>query len=118
VRLTAVKIVSLAVASGVLVCAVAISACGLGGSADAAGPACPTAAFQVSLVSAIGGEPTPLAAARWFARHGGVAHVPASGWQLAREDGGAATVRSGLVTLHVIEGPDGTWQVDGGSTCT
>ena len=29
-----------------------------------------------------------------------------------------ATVRSGPVTLHVVQGPDRTWQVDSGSWCS
>jgi hypothetical protein len=58
-----------------------------------------------------------MAAAEWFADHGGVAGVPSSGWQVDSSEAAGATLRSGDVTLHVLQGPDGTWQVDSGRRC-
>jgi hypothetical protein len=43
--------------------------------------------------------------------------VPQSGWQEDGADGAGVTVGSGEVTVHVVQGPDQTWQVDSGSTC-
>jgi hypothetical protein len=74
--------------------------------------------FAVSLVSDRGGRPTPTAAAVWFARHGAVAGVPFGGWREVSRNGGGRTVESGSFTLHVIQGPDRTWQVDSGSRCS
>jgi hypothetical protein len=73
--------------------------------------------FALSLASDRDGQPTPIAAAAWFARHGGVAGLPAEGWRQITRSGGAATVQSGAVTLHVVRGPDRTWQVDSGTRC-
>jgi hypothetical protein len=113
----------------ILACLLAASACGSGSAHPAAAqapataatarPACASGpAFALSLVSDRGGQPTPVAAAAWFARHGGVAGVPARGWRQASRQGRDATVRSGLVTLHAVQGPDRTWQVDSGSWCS
>jgi hypothetical protein len=38
-------------------------------------------------------------------------------WWASRQ-GRDATVRSGPVTLHAVQGPDRTWQVDSGSWCS
>jgi hypothetical protein len=87
-------------------------------STPAAGASCRTGSgFALSLVSDRGGQPTPVEAAYWFARHGGVPAMPVTGWQLAGRSGTSATVKSGDVTLHAIQGPDGTWQVDSGEQC-
>jgi len=114
----------------ILACLLAASACGSGSAppapAQAARAAVATArsacasgsAFALSLVSDRGGQPNPVAAAAWFARHGGVAGVPDRGWREAGRHGRGATVRSGPVTLHVVQGPDRTWQVDSGSWCS
>ena len=114
----------------ILACLLAASACGSGSAHPAAAqvapataatarPACASGpAFALSLVSDRGGQPTPVAAAAWFARHGGVAGVPDRGWREAGRHGRGATVRSGPVTLHVVQGPDRTWQVDSGSWCS
>jgi hypothetical protein len=40
--------------------------------------------------------------------------VPKIGWQEVHTGGAEATVQSQGVQLHVIEGPDQTWQVDSG----
>jgi hypothetical protein len=117
----------------ILACLLAASACGSGSAHPAATQAAQTApataatarptcasgsAFALSLVSDRGGQPTPVAAAAWFARHGGVAGVPARGWRQASRHGRDAAVRSGPVTVHAVQGPDRTWQVDSGSWCS
>lgn len=98
-----------------------LSALRLEGSATpaVASPASATtcSGFALSLVSDRGGQPTPVAAAEWFTGHGGVAGLPQSGWREDGQDETGATVRSGAVTLHVVRGPDQTWQVDSGSQC-
>lgn len=43
--------------------------------------------------------------------------IPAEGWRQVSRSGTGATVESGAVTLHVIQGPDRTWQVDSGNRC-
>jgi hypothetical protein len=88
-------------------------------TAATARPACANgSAFALSLVSDRGGQPTPVAAAAWFARHGGVAGVPARGWREVGRHGRGATVLSGPIVLHVVQGPDRTWQVDSGNWCS
>jgi hypothetical protein len=74
-------------------------------------------AFALTLASDRGGQPTPTAAAQWLARHGAIAGIPLDGWQPVSQGDAEASVRSGAVVLHVIEGPDQTWQVDGGQHC-
>jgi hypothetical protein len=93
-------------------------------AADAPSPASATTStcgggsgFAVSLVSDRGGLPTPVRAAQWFASHGGVPGIPAGGWREISRDDGNALVASGSVRLHVIQGPDRTWQVDSGERC-
>jgi hypothetical protein len=73
--------------------------------------------FALSLASDRGGQRSPVRAASWFARHGGVPGIPHSGWRQVSRIGKAAVVKSGMVTLHVIQGPDRTWQVDSGHFC-
>jgi hypothetical protein len=68
-------------------------------------------------VSTTGGQPTPIRAAYWFAVYGGVPAIPRTGWLQASRSGTSAVVRSGHVTLDVIQGPDRTWQVDSGEIC-
>jgi hypothetical protein len=78
----------------------------------AAGSSCADGSgFALSLVSDRGGQPTPASAAAWFARHGGLTGIPAEGWRQVSRSGSSVTVESGAVTLHVIQGPDQTWQV-------
>jgi hypothetical protein len=107
----------------------AIAACGSDAApaarapvVHAAGSSCAHGSgFAVSLASDRGGQPTPAAAAAWFARHGGLTGIPAQGWRQVSGggsgSGSGATVESGAVTLHVIQGPDRTWQVDSGNRC-
>jgi len=81
--------------------------------------ACPRrTGFELSLVRDRGGRPTPVAAARWFATHGGIRGIPQSGWRLKNENRGGATLASHRSVLYAVRGGDGTWQVDGGYTCT
>jgi 2-keto-4-pentenoate hydratase len=58
--------------------------------------------FSLSLASDHGGLPSPVAAAEWFADG---------------HDGSGVILRSGNVTLHAVQGPDTTWQVDSGRRC-
>jgi hypothetical protein len=74
--------------------------------------------FELSLVRDRGGRPTPVAAADWFARHGGIRGIPQGGWRLTNQNRGGATLISHQTVLHVVKGSDGTWQVDSGYTCT
>ena len=73
-------------------------------------PTCSAVAF--SLVSDRGGQSSPLEAAVWLAQHGSVPGVPKSGWKEVSAGKAEATVLSGGVHLHVIQGSDQTWQVD------
>jgi hypothetical protein len=73
--------------------------------------------FALSLVSDRGGQPTPVRAAKWFARHGGVSGIPVAGWREVGREGSSARVASGPVTVHVVQGTDRTWQVDSGQRC-
>lgn len=75
-------------------------------------PAC--SAFGLSLVSDRGGQSSPVTAADWFAQHGSVPGIPKIGWKEVRAGNAEATVQSEGVRLHVLEGPDQTWQVDSG----
>jgi hypothetical protein len=76
------------------------------------------ASFSLSLASNTGGQPSPLAAAEWFAQHGQVAGTPANGWHVVSQGTAEARVQSGAFELQVIEGPDQTWQViSGGQIC-
>jgi hypothetical protein len=127
VRQTSMALHPAAFGGCIMACLIAVSACGSGSARSAPVPviaapassACSSgSAFALSLVSDRGGQPTPVAAAAWFARRGGVAGVPAQGWREAGRHGRGATVRSGPVTLHVTQGPDRTWQVDSGSWCS
>ena len=115
---------------GVLACLMTASACGSAGPRDAESPVTATASsmpapshcapgsgFALSLVSNRHGQRTPLAAAIWFSAHGGVPAIPHSGWRVTSRSGAGATVESGSVTVHVIQGPDKTWQVDSGERC-
>ncbi len=72
--------------------------------------------FSLSLAKDSGGESSPITAAEWFAVHGGVwSDVPTTGWHLVGSPGPTTDVRSGSMTLQVLQGPDGTWQVESGS---
>jgi hypothetical protein len=65
--------------------------------------------FAVSIAAGARGRPTPVAAASWFARHGGgLPHMPVHGWRVVTRTHGAATVTSSSVTVHVVQGPDRT----------
>ena len=72
--------------------------------------------FSLSLVKDSGGESSPVTAAEWFAVHGGVwSDIPTTGWHLIGNPGSTTDVRSGSMTLQVLQGTDGTWQVESGS---
>ena len=103
---------------------IGISACG----AEVANTSSPSAsstpcsqhrAFSLSLVKDTGGETSPIAAAQWFATHGGVwSDIPTTGWSVTGSLGLSTSVQSGSFTLEVLHGPDGTWQVASGTDAT
>ena len=72
--------------------------------------------FALSLASDIGGQPTPAAAARWFAAHGGQ-DLPTHGWRVVGRDQDGVTLHAASSSVHVAQGSDGTWQVDSGTSC-
>ncbi len=95
-----------AIVGGIVAAAtLTLSSCGFGSCGD----------FSLSLASGTGGQSSPVAAATWFAVHGGVPGVPRSGWHETGRDQTGATVRTGGATLHAVQGPDRTWQIDSGS---
>ena len=110
-----------------LLVALPLSACGEDrpvrdqGAADARPAAdCPssrTDGFAVSLVSETGGAASPQAAAEAFVRTGSVWSGPTTGWTVTEQDGTTATVSADGSHLHVLQGPDASWQVDSGYRC-
>ena len=84
---------------------------------SAAGCASSTCAGFALSAADHGGQPTPVAAAEWFAAHPNTATVPRTGWEEAGHDDTGVVLRSGDATLHVIQGTDRTWQVDSGRQC-
>jgi hypothetical protein len=84
----------------------------------AAQPCAKGSGFELSLASDQDGQAGPVAAARWFAQHGGVAGIPAHGWRVTSRSAHAAVVTSGPLVLHAQQGSDGTWQIDSGYHCS
>jgi len=82
------------------------------GASSSPFPTC--SGFALSLASGRGGQSSPINAAVWFAQHGAVQGIPEGGWKEVSAGSAEATVQSGGVRLHVIQGPDQTWQVDSG----
>ena len=82
------------------------------GSGVSSSPFPTCSAVALSLVADQGGQSSPIEAAVWFAQHGAVPGVPKSGWKEVSAANAEATVLSGGVHLHVIQGSDQTWQVD------
>ena len=82
------------------------------GASSSLSPTC--SGFALSLVSDRGGQSSPINAALWFAQHGSVPGIPNAGWKEVSTGKAGATVQSGGVHLHVVQGPDQTWQVDSG----
>jgi hypothetical protein len=72
--------------------------------------------FELSLVSSVGGQPSPVAATEWDATHHAIPgfRLPTSGWQVVSRDSGGDNVRSDGYQVHAVQGPDGSWQVDSG----
>jgi hypothetical protein len=63
--------------------------------------------FALSLAKDSGGETSPITAAEWFAVHGGVwSDVPTTGWHVVGSLGPTTAVRSGSMTLQVLQGTD------------
>jgi hypothetical protein len=99
-----------------VVVVVAVVTAALVSAAGCASGNCP--GFAMSLAFDHGGQPTPVAAAEWFAAHRSeVATVPRTGWQEDSRDDSGVVLRSGDATLHAIQGTDKTWQVDSGRQC-
>ena len=73
--------------------------------------------FSLSLATDHGGQSSPVAAAEWFAGHGGVPGLPGSGWKEDGQDETGTAVRSGTFTLHAVQVTDATWMVDSGTSC-
>jgi hypothetical protein len=77
--------------------------------------------FELVLASPTGGSPSPEAAAQHqIARHTipGLTAPPTAAWEVLHREGREATVAAGTTTLQAIEGPDNTWQINGGTFCT
>lgn len=92
-----------------------VTAPGTGVDSSAASSPSPTcSAFALSLVSDRGGQSSPIKAAVWFGQHGATQGIPDAGWKEVSTGKAEVTVPSGGVHLHVVEGPDHTWQVDSG----
>jgi len=92
----------------------AVVTAGLMSAAGCASKTCP--AFSLSAADH-GGQPTPLAAAEWFAAHNSIATVPRTGWHEVSHDANGVVLSSGNASLRAIQGTDSTWQVDSGSSC-
>ena len=75
-------------------------------------------AFELLLAHDYGGQPSPVKAAEWFARYGGVPSIPRARWHEVSRSGPGATLYSGETRLSVVQGSDGTWQVDSGIRCS
>jgi hypothetical protein len=92
-----------------------VLAAALASTAACASATCP--GFSLS-VADHGGQPTPVAAAEWFAAHSTqIASVPGTGWHETGHDDNGVLLRSGDATLHAFQGPDQTWQIDSGRAC-
>lgn len=106
---------------GAVVILVGMSACGaqFGTTTSPSASATPCTqhrAFSLSLAKDTGGESSPIAAAQWFAAHGGVwSDLPATGWTVTGNVGSPTSVQSGSFSLEVLQGPDDTWQVASGT---
>ena len=108
-----------------LVVVAGLSSCATSGPVATRGKATPTPrslrpsnpGFELALASDLNGQRTPLEAATWFGLHGRVAGVPRSGWHQISISGHEAELASGSSTLHAIQGPDNTWQIDSGQPC-
>lgn len=109
----------------VVTAAVALTVAGCGINGHVSGTDSPSAhthckhasGFQLSLASDTGGQPTPVAAATWFAAHGGVVSLPTKGWRVVDRNKDGVTLRAGSSTVLAIQGSDGTWQVGSGTLC-
>jgi len=77
------------------------------------------AAFSLSLVPGLSGEPTPVKAAERFVVHGGIPGYgdASSRWQISARDSFGVTVTAGPVRLHALQLKDKTWAIDGGQRC-
>lgn len=67
--------------------------------------------------SDIDGLPTAAAAVEDFVGPQGLDGLPPTGWHGDGRDQNGVIFRSGRAMVHVIQGSDGTWQVEEGRTC-
>jgi len=106
---------------GLIVMLVGISACGAQagtatGPSVSSSPCAHARTFSLSLAHDTGGQASAIAAAQWFTTHGSVwPDLPGTGWSVVGSSESSTSVRSGSFTLDVVQGSDGTWQVDGGT---
>lgn len=112
--------------SGLTLIGVAALLAGCGSSSSAGGvdvaataTVCPGSSTNVSIpqFDASGGQPSPVAAAVYFAKHGNVGGVPVSGWKVVVQTKVGAYLRSGASIIHATHASDGTWLVDSEQTC-
>ena len=105
---------------GLVAIVAGLSACGAQAGTttgpSASSPPCAHArAFSLSLAHDTGGQASAIAAAQWFTTHGSLwPDLPTTGWSVVGSSGSSTSVRSGSFTLDVVQGSDGTWQVDSG----
>lgn len=117
---------SSAIAAGLAITALIVAGCsssGSGGSGPVADPTatvCPGSSTNVSIptIDAFGGQSSPVAAAEYFAQHGNVGDVPATGWRVIVRNAAGAYLRSGASIIYVSHASDGTWLVSHEQTCT
>jgi hypothetical protein len=64
-----------------------------------------------------GGQPTPLEAAESYATQADTGSFPDAGWREDGRDETGVIFRSGDAMLRAVQGGDGTWTVDYGTSC-
>lgn len=122
-RVSSAGSVRAVIAAGALLAVAACGSSGATGAGPATGSSGPEAlcshgtGFEFSLVSTTGGQVTPVAAATWFAAHGGMPSLPTQDWHVVARKAGGATLGAGSSQAHVVQGSDKTWQVDSGTAC-
>jgi hypothetical protein len=77
---------------------------------------CSTVALDLSVDPA--GQASPIAAAQWFAQHGGVGGYPSEGWRVIYKSADHAQVQAANADADVVRGADGTWRVDSAQRCS
>jgi hypothetical protein len=106
---------------GLIAMIVGLSACGAAagtatGPSASSSPCAHARTFSLSLAHDTGGQASAIAAAQWFTTHGSLwPDLPGTAWSVVGSSESSTSVRSGSFTLDVVQGSDGTWQVDGGT---